>query len=621
MSLAPHSEAGPAAEPTSTNPVPSIGLSVSAVAVALIVVSGAARAAIAWRGYLAVDDFPLISMAEKNGLEPEHLFALFNNHLMPAGQLVTWLTHRLGGFGYGPYLTLLVAAQAAVCVAFYRLLRLMLVPGWGVLVPLTVFAFSPLTLEATSWWAVGVNMLPMQLAMILAAGAQVKYMRTRAPRHLVSLGLAVLLGLVFFEKAILSVALVFLMTLCLYSRGGPFRSLWSTIRTWWQSWAVLTFISVTFLLFYLSQSTSSLRKPSSVDEVLTFLTQMFGHTLLPGLVGGPWSWLAAGDGAPITAPSVVAKWTALAVVLGFIGFTVWLRGAVAGRAWLLVLLYTSLVAGMLGATRLGSVFSGVAGAVPRYIADVVVVAGIAIGVALCGLRSTVDDRSPVAAPRWTALANSVAASKLLVGGLAVLLVSTALTAVRFGDQWSVKEGRDYLNTALAELAQAPAGTVFMDQAVPEGVVGPLSAPYNKQSEFFAPVENGPIFVTESRNLSVFDEEGHIRPAWVDGVTARPGPRAGCGYRLTGSAVPIPLTESVVDYWHVIRIAYLSDRDSAATLRLGAGPIVPFDVHRGLNAMFMLARGGGDSIELSVADTGAGFCTDEIAVGRVVPAPR
>jgi hypothetical protein len=621
VSLAPQPDrSSPPPAPAGGAPIQSIGLTVTAVAALLIAVSVGARAVIAHRGYLTYDDFPLISMAEKNGLAPDYLFGLFNNHLMPGGQLVTWITHHTGGFSYTPYLTLLMAGQLAVSIALYRLLRLMLEPGWAVLVPLSIFLFSPLTLEATSWWAVGINMLPMQLAMILAVGAQVKYIRTRRPKHLVTLGLSIVLGLFFFEKALLAVALVFLTTLCLYTRGGPFRSLWTTIRTWWQSWAVLTNISVLFLLFYLVRSTSSLRRPSSVEEVLTFITQMFGNTLLPGLIGGPWEWMAAGDGAPVTAPAEVYRWAALAGVVLLIAFTVWLRGTEAARGWLLMFLYTALVAGLLGATRLGSIYSGVAGAVPRYIADVVVVAAIAVGAALCGVRRDGIETLPAAERPRARLITVPRALPVLAGVLVALMVSAGFTTLRFGDEWALKKGRDYLLTAKAELAAAPAGTVFMDQPVPEDVVGRLSQPYNKQSEFFAPLEKGPIFVTQAKVLSAFDEQGHIRRAWVNGVGARPGPRQGCGYRLSGSPVSIPLKGTLLDYWHVVRIAYLSDRDTSATARIGSGEVVPFDVHRGLNEIFLLAHGGGDSVEVDLADSAAGVCTDEITVGQVVPAP-
>jgi hypothetical protein len=77
---------------------------------------------------------------------------------------------------------------------------------------------------------------------------------------------------------------------------------------------------------------------------------------------------------------------------------------------------------------------------------------------------------------------------------------------------------------------------------------------------------------------------------------------------------------VTDYWQAVRVAYLSDRDTTATLRLGNGETVGFDVQRGLNAVFLLVRGGGTELELAVADPSAAFCTDEIAIGALVPAP-
>ncbi|HWS33891.1 MAG TPA: hypothetical protein VN408_14260, partial [Actinoplanes sp.] len=193
MSLAPQSERH-AAPPPAIPQTPVIGLTVTTVAAVFILVSVAVRAVVAYRGFLTYDDFPLLSMAEKNTLHADYLFGLFNNHLMPAGHLLTWLTLRFGGFAYEPFLALMILGQLVVGIALYRLLRLMLLPGWGILVPLGVFLLSPLTLEATSWWAVGINMLPMQLAMVLALGAQVRFIRTRHRKHLVTLAASVLFG-------------------------------------------------------------------------------------------------------------------------------------------------------------------------------------------------------------------------------------------------------------------------------------------------------------------------------------------------------------------------------------------------------------------------------------------
>jgi hypothetical protein len=71
---------------------------------------------------------------------------------------------------------------------------------------------------------------------------------------------------------------------------------------------------------------------------------------------------------------------------------------------------------------------------------------------------------------------------------------------------------------------------------------------------------------------------------------------------------------------VVRISYLSDRDTIATIQAGDHSGVSFDVHRGLNAMFLLMLVGGDQVRLSVRDSAANLCTDEIDVGALVPQP-
>nr|BFE68205.1 hypothetical protein GCM10020092_015060 [Actinoplanes digitatis] len=422
--------------------------------------------------------------------------------------MITFVTQRLTGYEYRPYLVLMLLGQVAVSVALYRLLRLMLPAGWLLLVPLSVFLFNPMTLEVTAWWAVGVNMLPMQLAMVLAVGAQIRYLRTGARRHLVWLGLAVAFGLLFFEKALLVVPLVFLVTLCLYAPGGPVRAVFTTIRRWWPSWVVLTGVTTAYLAAYVLMSASgaaTLRPPTSAGEVGTFFGQYYGETLAPGLVGGPWTWLDAADGTPLAAPTQPARWVSYGILAVLVLVTIWVRRWVAVRAWTLLVLFSALAAGLIAATRLGSGLSGVAGLVPRYLADVLVVAAVCVGVAVCGLRrlDSADEPATAAAPvparRYPQLATAMAV------GLVLLIASSLYSGKDFASDWQVKAGRDYLNTAKADLAKAEPGTVFMDQPVPEGVVPGFSYPWNMQSRFFGPLAEGPVFVTEARKLSVFDE--------------------------------------------------------------------------------------------------------------------
>lgn len=591
---------------------------VRAVAALLIVVGVAWRAQIASGGYLAQDDFALASRAIRSDLTADFLLDLYNNHFMPAGQLLTWLVTRETGLAYWPYLLLLIAGQALLSVAFYRLLRRLVRPGWGLLIPLCMLLFSPLTLEANSWWAVGVNLLPMQLAMVLAIGAQVRYVRTRRMRHLVTLVLSVLLGLLFFEKSLLIVPLTFLVTACFFVSGGPTRSIARTLRRYWPSWLALAVLSVAYLWLYLSRAGSSVRSPNSADEVLTFLRQLVGHTLLPGLVGGPWRWLDAGDGTPGADPPEIARWLAWAVFVALIVVTVRLRRT-AVRAWVLLAAYLALVSALLSATRLGSGYSPAVGLLPRYVGEVVVVAALSVGVALLGLRDTTGE-APAAPWTWPAALRdrgfiALATVVALVGGM-----GAAWSGARFADDWAVKQGRDYLRTAQAEIAAAPPGTVFFDEPVPAGVVDPVLWPYNLQSNFFRPTQPQPVFVTEAETLSMLDDTGRVRQAWVAGPAIQKGPEENCGHRLSAARpVWMPLDGTAVEFEHVVRIGYLSSGDSPATFRLGDA-VRQFEVKRGLHQIFFKVVGGGGAVELMLTDPAVTLCTNEITVGKLVPWP-
>ncbi len=452
---------------------------VDAVAAVLIAASVVWRGLISARGFLTIDDFPILAQADASELSLGHLFEVYNNHLMPAGRLVVFITERLTGYQYWPYLVLMLLAQLVVSVAFYRLLRLMLPSGWALLVPLCLFLFNPMTLEVSAWWAVGINLLPMQLAMVLAIGAQVRYLRTGDRKHLVTLALAVVFGLLFFEKALLVVPLVFLVTVCLYAPGGPLRAVLTAVRRWWPSWAVLTGVSLAYLAAYLPMSANSmLRSPASAGEVGTFLGQFYGETLARGLVGGPWIWLDGADGAALSAPATWARWLSWTLVLALVAGTIWLRRGIAVRAWTLLALFSIITAGLISATRLGSGLSGVAGLVPRYLGDVLLLAALCAGVAVCGLRrpDAAADPKPAPAPAPATAPGSAGRRSLVAvaAALVLLVASSVYSGLGFASDWGVKAGRDYLRTAEKALAAAEPGTVFMDEPVPEAVVPKLS---------------------------------------------------------------------------------------------------------------------------------------------------
>ncbi|WP_373684442.1 hypothetical protein [Micromonospora thermarum] len=594
---------------------------VRAVAFALIVVSVAWRAGLAARGWFSQDEFVIAAQVLDARLDADFLLRTFNNHLMPGGLLAAWLMVRAAGFVTWPWVLMLAVGQAAVGIAFYRLLRDLLRPGWGLLIPLCIFLFSPLTLEVSSLWLVGLLVLPVQLALVLAVAAHVRYVRTGRLRHLAVVAVWVVFGLLFDTKALLIVPLLFLLTVFLFTRGAPWRSVVRAARRHWPAWLVLTVLSGAYLAFYLTRPARALDRPTSVGQVLTFLGDLVGQTVVPGLLGGPWRWTYAGDGPPLVDPYDIAKWLSWAVLATLVVVTVRRRPS-AGRAWLLLACYLGLVAALFAVTRLGGVLGPLVGVIPRYVADVVLVAAICAGAALLGIRDT-DEGDVSAWPVPTVLREPGAFAVGLVSMIAVLAtiaVGTLWSTARFGDNWSTKHGREYLETAQAELAAAPPGTVFLDTIVPDRVVAGYFWPDNLQSHFFRPADRRPVFVKQAERPSTFDENGRIRPAAVEGWKIVPGSVPNCGHLAEGGrTTTIPMERSLEEWPYVVQFGYFSEEATTAIIRLGDATR-EITLKNGLNEVFFLLKGAGHAIEITVRTPGVAVCTNLITVGRVVPAP-
>jgi hypothetical protein len=375
---------------------------VRATAFALIVVNVLLRAQIASRGFLVEDDLVLANRAASADLNLDFILMTYNNHLMPAGQLFLWSVVRWVGLEYWPTVVLLAVGWAVLGLSFFRLLRLLLRPGWGQLVPLCLLLFCPLTLDTTSMLAIGMFLLPMELAMVWAIGAQIKYVRTRRSRHLVSLAASVLFGLAFFEKTLLVVPLLLVMSACLLTHGGPMRSLGRTLRRDWPAWVTLGVVSAGYLSLYLTRPMPQQCDPmscppplgyhaSSPAEVLRFAEQLIGTTVIPGLLGGPWQWAKTG-GPPFVDSPELMRWLSWGVFLTLVLATSFYR-RIAVRAWVLFASYLALVVGLLSLTRLGAPLSYLIAVGPRYVGDVVPVAALCIGIALLGLAESADERS------------------------------------------------------------------------------------------------------------------------------------------------------------------------------------------------------------------------------------
>ena len=91
-----------------------------------------------------------------------------SGHLMPLGRLLIDLSVAGGLFSWPATAAVTIAFQAAIALAAVWMLRTLFGLRWGIVPPLLVFLFSPVTMPATVWWAAALNQLGQQIGLLCA---------------------------------------------------------------------------------------------------------------------------------------------------------------------------------------------------------------------------------------------------------------------------------------------------------------------------------------------------------------------------------------------------------------------------------------------------------------------
>ena len=121
------------------------------------------------------------------------------------------------------------------------------------------------------------------------------------------------------------------------------------------------------------------------------------------------------------------------------------------------------------------------------------------------------------------------------------------------------------------------------------------------------------------HLSVIDDQGRIQPVAVTPVReGEDGPDGRCGWRVQQAPVTIPLDGPVAfDGWWV-RIGYLSSGDSPVRVTAGSA-VHDTTVRAGVHALYVAGGPRFDSVTIEGLVDGVTLCTDDVTVGRAVPA--
>ncbi|MEE2034316.1 hypothetical protein [Rhodococcus chondri] len=575
------------------------------VALVLVAMQVAVRGVLAAGGEFYWDDLILVGRAGTYPLLSGDILGYdHDGHLMPGAFVVAEAITALAPLQWWPAAVTLVVGQALASLAVLRVLWLLLGPRPAVWAPLLFYLLSPLTLPAYSWWAAGLNALPLQAALAWVAGDALLLARTGRRRYVLTGTVVTVCALLFFEKSVLVPFVAFATLALTYRVDGIDRPVRAASRHGAALWCASGAVLLLWATIYVGTVESRFGVPPwSMVAGLTHHGLSYG--LVPTLLGGPWHWDRWNPSPPWADPPallVVAGWLAVA------GALVWSlrRRTRTGPVWIAAAAYVSASLVAMIATRFGPETTYELAQTLRYFADSAVVVAIAIALIL---RAPARAEAPV--PRWH--------RPVAVGCAAVFATGSLWSTFTFARSWYDNPTGDYLATATSSLTAHPDVPV-LDHPVSVWVLLPFTHPHNLVGSVFSALPGGPDIADTATELRVLDEQGRLVPAELLPLrTLLPGDTPDCGHLLVaGATVAVPLEQPAGDWEWTVQLNYRAGGDGVLDIGFPGNPRVRVPVGAGLGSVYVRVSGGGEALQVASSTPGPSVCLGGGPMGVVVP---
>lgn len=560
----------------------------SGLSLAALVVGGVPFLVHAWvalQGYFGQDDFVITyRAAHANPLDLGYLFQDYSGHIAPGNFLLAWLETAIAPLNHVVATVPLLVLHGVALFLFWRVLTRCLGERWALLPLLAVLSASPLLLFPTLWWAYGMQLLPVLVAMAGALLAHLTYLERGETRHAVHALLWTVGGMLFYEKAALFAVVLFGLTVL---RGGTVGE--ALVRHWRVWTAHLALLAGYATLYFALTSSQTDGEPVPAREVAEYVYRAIVDTFLPGLLGGPLA--APGGGATWVTPPLAVRVAAVAIAVVLVVATVLRNRRQATVAWVLLGGYLVVDLALVAVTRLSLVGPAI-GADPRYLADAVPVAVLCAGFALRGHR---PGKTPVVA----------VAVLLVVGGVVSFL--------RVAPALQFREARDYVATARAALTERP-GIVLYDTGVPREIMLDWFIADAFTSRVVGLVPEAPRFDQPAETLYRLDDRGQPHPITelTDSVRGERGPAPDCGHLVDAEPVSIPLDRPSFGR-RVLKVGYFTADTGDGTVTVG-DTRVPVTFREGLHVLHVVVTGDYTHVEVERNLNLAPLCVTDVEIG-------
>lgn len=543
-----------------------------AAALAVLATMVVSRAVLLAGSWFNQDDFYLSGRAASADLTAEFLVRDTAGHVNPLQQLAYWLLAHLAPYSWGTVATFVLLLQTASAVVLWLLLTRLLGERWSRVVLLAVFAWAPLTLATTLWWSAAMGLWPHVLCSLLAVWLLVRWRQgdARPVRALLAILLTTAVGLLWHERAVLIVPVLYGVAVALADETTGWRRLWAALTRFRWLWVAQVLLLAGFLVGH-GMLTDVEGGESTWQQRLEVSWSFLGRNVVPGLLGGPWTGeLDGGAVRPAVWVVVVSLVVALAGAVLLL-----VRGGPARRWGLAVLVgYVAADLALLLSGRAG--FGSVIGLDPRYSSDTVHAAVLCVALCLRGAApwlGLLDEAS-------ARVRGGVVAGTVLLYG-AASAAGTALLVPHFQNT----EDKAFVTTLRAEFAANPTVVLF-DRLAPKDVVLPLVGADSQLSRILAPLPERLRFDEASARLRQVADDGRLRPVELAGVVpVDEGPDGECGYEVDSSARRAAFAVPV-DGRLLVRVSYFTSDETTLTVMTG-GWSADFLATRGPNQMWLV----------------------------------
>ncbi len=594
--------------------------------------------------FFTQDDYVNLDIAITSPFSWHYLTLIGAGHFFPGVRAVAWVLARASLYDWGLDAGLVLLLAAAAGLAALRLLRTLFGDRPAILIPLAIYALTPLTIPDLGWWWCAIESLPLQLAIFMGLHSHVLYVRTRRVRHLAAAAAWLVVGMLFFEKAIVLAPLLFAFTAAfLMGPGSWLAGAFATLRQHIWAWLVYGVLMIGYVVLFIiafSDSGQQATGPASLSAAWTFALTMVKDTLMTGALGGPWHWLPIQNGFyGLAAPPGILVFLAGVSVVAVLIASIMLR-PVAWRAWAILIGWV-VCADMLPIVfgRLYPGLQNILGLETRYVADAACVLAICVGLAFLPVIGSAQaepaadgGRTPMSSRRLLVAVVGEHRLRYVAAGLVAAFLVGSIWSVRAYQ--SITPGpavvRAYVANFKKAVRLAPPGTKVLDQYMPQQLVeGALFGKKDSAaSAVIGDLARGKLAgrltwianpVGTIDGLRMFGSDGRLYPAVISGVYSihRPGTGLTACWPERHGRVVIKLQHRTSIFDYTLRISYIwAGAPRSVTVHYGDSALL-LAVTKGVHSAYLPVHGNVTTFAISGLG-GHGMCVGGSEAGRLVP---